>query len=178
MESFMLNIVNPATDELIKSIETTQPEKIDEYFQKCKTSQLSWKNRLYKDRAEVVNKFNKILQSNLEDCARILSQEMGKPISQAKGEVNATLMRVQWFLDNTEKCIQPYVVRKEDGIEEKISFEPLGIVGHISAWNYPYFIGTNVIVPALLTGNSVLYKPSEFATLTGLKIKEMFLEAG
>ena len=55
-------------------------------------------------------------------------------------------------------------------LEERISHEPLGVIANISAWNYPYFVGGNVFVPALLAGNAVLYKPSEFATLTGMHI--------
>ena len=64
------------------------------------------------------------------------------------------------------------------GLEERISHEPLGVVANISAWNYPYFVGSNVFVPALIAGNAVLYKPSEYATLTGLHIAEMLDEAG
>ncbi len=56
--------------------------------------------------------------------------------------------------------------------------EPLGVVANISAWNYPYFVGSNVFVPALVAGNAVLYKPSEFATLTGLHIADMLHAAG
>ena len=61
---------------------------------------------------------------------------------------------------------------------ERIGHEPLGVVANISAWNYPYFVGGNVFVPALLTGNAVLYKPSEFATLTGLHIARLLHAAG
>ena len=63
-------------------------------------------------------------------------------------------------------------------MREQISHEPLGVIANISAWNYPYFVGGNVFVPALLTGNAVLYKPSEFATLTGLEIGKLLHEAG
>jgi acyl-CoA reductase-like NAD-dependent aldehyde dehydrogenase len=61
---------------------------------------------------------------------------------------------------------------------ERISHDPLGVVANISAWNYPYFVGGNVFVPALLAGNAVLYKPSEFATLTGQQIARLLHEAG
>jgi acyl-CoA reductase-like NAD-dependent aldehyde dehydrogenase len=61
---------------------------------------------------------------------------------------------------------------------ERISHDPLGVIANISAWNYPYFVGGNVFVPALLTGNAVLYKPSEFATLTGWHITRLLHEAG
>jgi acyl-CoA reductase-like NAD-dependent aldehyde dehydrogenase len=63
-------------------------------------------------------------------------------------------------------------------MDEKIAHEPLGVIANISAWNYPYFVGSNVFVPALLTGNAVLYKPSEFAALTGLAITELLHEGG
>ena len=66
----------------------------------------------------------------------------------------------------------------EGGMKERIEHVPLGVVGNISAWNYPWFVGCNVIVPALLTGNAVLYKPSEYATLTGLEIARLLHQAG
>src|SRR5580765_24725 len=63
-------------------------------------------------------------------------------------------------------------------MEEKITYDPLGVVANISAWNYPYFVGSNVFVPALLTGNAVLYKPSELAAMTGTAIGKLLVEAG
>jgi len=66
----------------------------------------------------------------------------------------------------------------DDGLREVIEHEPLGVIANISAWNYPYFVGLNVLVPALLTGNAVLYKPSEHATLTGRAIAEGLWSAG
>jgi acyl-CoA reductase-like NAD-dependent aldehyde dehydrogenase len=66
----------------------------------------------------------------------------------------------------------------DGGMTEQIQHTPLGVVANISAWNYPWFVGCNVIVPALLTGNAVLYKPSEYATMTGLEIARLLHEAG
>ena len=63
-------------------------------------------------------------------------------------------------------------------MEERIGHVPLGVIANISAWNYPYFVGGNVFVPALAAGNAVLYKPSEFATLTGQHIADLLHEAG
>jgi len=65
-----------------------------------------------------------------------------------------------------------------NGMEEKISYEPLGAICNISAWNYPYLVGVNVFIPALIGGNAVFYKPSEYATLTGLHIQRMLVESG
>jgi acyl-CoA reductase-like NAD-dependent aldehyde dehydrogenase len=66
----------------------------------------------------------------------------------------------------------------EPGLNEVISYEPLGVICNISAWNYPYLVGVNVFVPALLAGNAVMYKPSEYATLTGLEIEKHLKRAG
>jgi acyl-CoA reductase-like NAD-dependent aldehyde dehydrogenase len=73
---------------------------------------------------------------------------------------------------------QDVTVFTDASMTELIGHDPLGVVANISAWNYPYFVGGNVFVPALLTGNSVLYKPSEFATLTGLHIDRLLHGAG
>src|SRR4029078_9153457 len=64
------------------------------------------------------------------------------------------------------------------GPRRRGSKEPVGLVAHVSAWNYPYFVGLNSIVPALLAGNAVAYKPSEHATLTGLRLVEQLHRAG
>jgi acyl-CoA reductase-like NAD-dependent aldehyde dehydrogenase len=93
-------------------------------------------------------------------------------------EVNATVTRTKWFIENVEQALKPQIVFNEGGMTEMIVREPLGIVANISAWNYPFFVGTNVLVPALLTGNSVLYKPSEFSSLTGINMVEMLHQAG
>src|SRR5207344_3652989 len=83
-----------------------------------------------------------------------------------------------FFLAQTRPSIETETVHDEAGIREQIEHVPLGVVANISAWNYPWFVGCNVIVPALLTGNTVLYKPSEYATLTGLEIARLLHEAG
>lgn len=90
------------------------------------------------------------------------------------------LPRLDFFLDESASTLRPETVlnHKQEGLLERITREPLGVVANISAWNYPYFVGSNVFVPALLAGNAVLYKPSEFATRTGLSIARLLHESG
>ena len=115
-----------------------------------------------------------------ETLARTLTNEVGKPIRQSRNELNGLLGRIDFFLAETARTLRDETVFADAGqkLEERISHEPLGVIANISAWNYPYFVGGNVFMPALAAGNAVLYKPSEFATLTGLHIAEMLHEAG
>ena len=76
--------------------------------------------------------------------------------------------RIAWNIANVGRIIAPRVVTGEGPVEERVTCEPVGVVAHVSAWNYPYFVGLNTIVPALLAGNAVCYKPSEHATLSSL----------
>jgi acyl-CoA reductase-like NAD-dependent aldehyde dehydrogenase len=106
---------------------------------------------------------------------------VGKPIRQSRNELTAMQGRIDFFLQRTAAAIDDEVVHLDAGppsMEERIRYEPLGIVAGISAWNYPYFVGSNVYLPALLTGNAVLYKPSEYATLSGLAVADLLHQAG
>jgi acyl-CoA reductase-like NAD-dependent aldehyde dehydrogenase len=118
------------------------------------------------------------LVARKDELALTLTREMGKPITQAKNELSAMPGRIDFFLENTEATLRQETVGTQAPMTELIEHEPLGVVANVSAWNYPWFVGSNVFVPALLTGNTVLYKPSELATLTGLAITGLLHEAG
>lgn len=82
------------------------------------------------------------------------------------------------MLDHGAQYLSDELVTDTPELKEYISYNPLGIVCNISAWNYPYLVGVNVFIPALMAGNAVLYKPSEYATLTGLEIEKLLKQAG
>jgi len=94
--------------------------------------------------------------------------------------LNGLTARIDFFLAETERALRDERVFSdaEGKLEERIAHDPLGVIANISAWNYPYFVGGNVFVPALAAGNAVLYKPSEYATLTGQHIADLLHEAG
>src|SRR5207248_2336568 len=121
-----------------------------------------------------------LIDAKHAEHSRTLTKEVGKPIRQSKNELNGLTKRIDFFVAEAARVLRDekvYVDEKQK-LEERISHEPLGVVANISAWNYPYFVGSNVFVPALLAGNAVLYKPSEFATMTGRHIAETMHEAG
>jgi acyl-CoA reductase-like NAD-dependent aldehyde dehydrogenase len=96
----------------------------------------------------------------------------------SRNELNGLLPRIDFFLAETAPATAAETVYDEGGMREQIEHAPLGVVANISAWNYPWFVGCNVILPALATGNAVLYKPSEYSTLTGIEIARLLHDAG
>ncbi|MGZ5187317.1 MAG: aldehyde dehydrogenase family protein, partial [Caldimonas sp.] len=130
------------------------------------------------ERKACIVRFRERVVAELETLARTLTSEVGKPIAQSRNELNGFLGRIDFFLAAVEASTADEEVFADASIRERIGHEPLGVVANVSAWNYPYFVGGNVFVPALLTGNAVLYKPSEFATLTGLQIDRLLHASG
>ncbi len=143
-----------------------------------KKGQTGWNEKPLIERIAILRKFSTLLDENIESLAVVLTSEVGKPLQQSRNEVNGARTRIQWLTENAAKYLQDEQMTLTDTLEERISYEPLGVVCNISAWNYPYLVGVNVFVPALLAGNAVLYKPSEYATLTGLEIQKCLWSAG
>jgi len=173
-----MNIVNPATNEVITTVVGDDQQSIAKKVVAAKEAQKQWASVQLPDRISILQKFGELLKSNILSCAEILSSEVGKPLQQAKNEVNGACARIEWLTNNASAALSEEWMVPTGPTREKIVYEPLGVICNISAWNYPYLVGTNVFVPALLAGNGVIYKPSELATLTGLQIEKYLHEAG
>ena len=173
-----MNIINPATEEVITNLKEDNKETIEHKFMLLKEGQEKWAQLLLKDRIKVLQRFSELLKENIEQSASILTSEVGKPLQQSRNEINGACNRIKWITENAEKYLADDFMTLDQGMTEKIVYEPLGVVCNISAWNYPYLVGVNVFVPALLTGNSVMYKPSEYSSLTGLEIEKYLKKAG
>ncbi|MEY4064743.1 MAG: hypothetical protein RIR26_951 [Pseudomonadota bacterium] len=173
-----MQITNPATGELIRSLESDDAASVREKFIVAKNAQTAWAARPVAERVTLIKNFGELLKRDMELVAKDMSLEMGKPLQQARNEVNGSMNKNRFFAEEVEKTLAPAKVRQDGNTEEVLSFDPLGVVLNISAWNYPILVGFNVFLPALLCGNAVVYKPSEFSTLTGLHLTRLLHEAG
>ncbi|ATP59360.1 aldehyde dehydrogenase [Pedobacter ginsengisoli] len=173
-----MNVVNPATEEIITILIENDRPSLDKKYALLKAGQQHWAQQPLSERISVVHKFYDLLDLEKEKLAAILTSEVGKPLQQSRNELNGARVRIQWMLNNAEKYLSDELVTDTDELKEKISYDPLGVICNISAWNYPYLVGVNVFVPALLAGNAVMYKPSEYASLTGLEIERLLKKAG
>ncbi len=173
-----MQIINPATEEIVATLQEDSAESLKAKLKTLQKGQKSWAKVNLKKRIAIIEKFSELLAENIEELAVTLTSEMGKPLQQARNEVNGARGRIKFFVENSQKYLKDEVMTKQEGLTERISYEPLGVVCNISAWNYPFLVGVNVFIPALIGGNAVFYKPSEFSTLTGLKIEKFLKDAG
>ncbi|HSV34789.1 MAG TPA: aldehyde dehydrogenase family protein, partial [Ramlibacter sp.] len=173
-----LAIHNPATGETFTEVAADDEASVAAKARTARGAQPAWALRSLLERKACITHFREGVVRELEPLATTLTQETGKPIAMSRNELNGLLGRIDFFLKEVDRAVTTETVFDEGGMKERIEHVPLGVVGNISAWNYPWFVGCNVIVPALLTGNAVLYKPSEYATLTGLAIARLLHQAG
>ena len=174
----MIEITNPYTEKKFANIQETPREDIHNLFLESQKAQGKWAQTPLSERKNILYNFQNLLSTHEKECAETLTSEMGKPYIQALNEIRGTQDRVSWFLEHTPSSLFSSQAIKTPNMSESIDWEPLGVIANISAWNYPYFVGSNVFIPALLCGNTVLYKPSEVTPLTGKKIEELFQKAG
>lgn len=174
----LLTIHNPATGELITTLPADDAASVAAKARAAREAQPAWAGRTLEQRKRCIEGFRAGVVRDLEQLAQVMTRETGKPIRMSRNELNGLLPRIDFFLAEAHAAIAAETVFDEGGMREQIQHEPLGVVANISAWNYPWFVGCNVILPALLTGNAVLYKPSEYSTLTGQEIARLLHEAG
>jgi len=173
-----MKIINPATERVLKNLKTDLGEDIRVKFQLAKTAQLEWEKTPLTHRLDIVRQFAALVKKHQERLAQLLTSEVGKPIAQARGEITGALSRIQYFIEQSTHYLQDEVVFEEGDWQEVIRYEPLGVVANISAWNYPYLVGVNVFIPAIIGGNALLYKPSEYTHLTGLELQKLWIQSG
>jgi acyl-CoA reductase-like NAD-dependent aldehyde dehydrogenase len=173
-----LTITNPATGQAIDELAADDSASVAAKTAAARAAQPAWAARPMAERLATVARFRAAIVDQLETLAATMTAETGKPITLSRNELNGLLPRLDFFLEQAEAAVRDEHVYDGGGMHEQISHAPLGVVANISAWNYPWFVGCNVIVPALLTGNAVLYKPSEHAALTGRHIARLLHESG
>lgn len=173
-----MNIINPATEAIIATVQEDSAQSIQQKFEAAKAAQKMWAKVPLTERLACIARFNELLVAQSDRLAADLTAEVGKPLNQAKGELRGGRTRSIYFAEHAEHYLAEEWMVTEGDTKEKVVYEPLGVIANISAWNYPVLVGINVFIPALIGGNAVLYKPSEFSTLTGQNLVGLLHEAG
>ena len=167
-------LVNPATGEVSRTISPTTEPELESILSGMRAAQALWRDVPVQQRMETCCQFIRAFRSMKEAVALDITRQMGKPIGQARREVDTMLDRAEIMVRLAPSSLQDDILPAKTGFHRFIRHEPLGIVLDIPAWNYPLLIAVNVIVPALLAGNSVLIKHARLTPLCGDAFVEAF----
>ncbi len=174
-----LTSTNPAENyEKLGEVQISTEQEIREAVKNAQQASHSWAALPISDRAAFLQKFVDELKSRAGEAAALISQEMGKPISDAKNEVQTAIDDTTWIIENAESVLSPVVIREDDdGVIEQHN-EPYGVSAAIAAWNFPLTNFKECVLQDLVAGNTVVFKHSEENPLVGKFIDELMESAG
>jgi acyl-CoA reductase-like NAD-dependent aldehyde dehydrogenase len=171
-----LTLLDPATEEPIAELEQAGVHETDAAVARAKAAFPGWRAISPQDRARLLRRLATLVEEHAEELARIESQNVGKPISAARGEVAMVAQVFHFYAGAVDKHYGE-TIPVAGGVD--VTFrEPLGVVGLIVPWNFPLNISSWKLGPALACGNTVVLKPAELTPLSALRLGELSLEAG
>jgi succinate-semialdehyde dehydrogenase/glutarate-semialdehyde dehydrogenase len=172
-----LRSVNPATGEMIKEYKEMTPEEVKYIIEKSHEAFLGWREKSFVERAKLLKNAAMILKDKADEYAKLMAQEMGKPIKEGRSEVEKCALVCNYYADNAEKFLQIEVI-KTDARKSFVNFQPLGVVLAVMPWNFPFWQVFRFTSPALMSGNAVVLKHASNVPGCALAINEVFLKAG
>lgn len=168
---------NPAKNyEPIGEVVISTEQEIVAKVAASNSAKAEWRNTLFQTRIDLVAKAYEIFQDRKEKITQLITEEVGKTITNARKEMDYYLAHVEWCLTNVERSIAPNVQDEGDDYVCQVEYEPWGSVAVISPWNFPFGMAMWGIVPNLLVGNTVVFKTSEECPLIGKLIENVFSE--
>jgi acyl-CoA reductase-like NAD-dependent aldehyde dehydrogenase len=169
---------SPIDDSVYVERELADATHIDRVLDQARVAQRAWRNTSIADRAHTLRLFCAAFEAARDEIALELTWQMGRPIRYSPNEVNGTLERARHMIEIAPRALADIVAGPKEGFSRFVRREPLGVVLTIAAWNYPYLIAVNSVVPALMAGNAVVLKHSAQTPLAAERFARYFEEAG
>jgi succinyl-CoA reductase len=173
--------INPGLGTIIAEFRSASDSDVDEALARVRASQIRWYGETDRDhRAKCIRKLGLILVREKENIADLVHEECGFPRNAVLGECSSSLNGVEHYIKEYIRFQDEDFPLDASWVDTKatIQYVPHGVIGHIGIWNFPIWQTMITLIPGLLTGNGIVFKPSELATLSGLKVAEMVYEAG
>jgi acyl-CoA reductase-like NAD-dependent aldehyde dehydrogenase len=198
-----LRAVNPATGKILGEVKISTKDEIEKAVVKAKNAFPDWRQLSLAKRGKLILRWASLIEKNQEKLAKLITQEMGKPLREAEDELKEGVELLQYVVEEgnrvlVDEVLLPKLSQKKikemerKGIEDKLKYlatsdaevisvmryDPVGVVGVIKPWNYPLSVPIMGIAPALLTGNCVLFKPAEEVPLFSQELTNLAWQAG
>nr|WP_274377701.1 NAD-dependent succinate-semialdehyde dehydrogenase [Nitrosopumilus maritimus] len=171
-----MTTVNPATGEDITTFSAMDKDQVFELVRKAKRAFPEWKKDYEKRRSYIYNLVEH-LKKNKTELAKIATKEMGKALKESIGEVEKCAWALEFYADHGDSFLSDEVLNT-DARKSFLTFEPLGVIGSIMPWNFPYWQALRFAAPCLMAGNVIVMKPSRVTMQSGIEIEKAFADAG
>jgi len=168
--------VNPATEEVLAEYDIMSKEKVNDTVKKSKDTFVDWKKDFHK-RIEFVHRLSHELRKNKNELARVATTEMGKPLKESISEIEKCALVMEFYGDNGQVFMNDEVLNT-DARKSFITFEPLGVVGSIMPWNFPFWQALRFAAPSIVAGNTIVLKPASATLQCGIEIEKTIKNAG
>src|ERR687893_3086461 len=172
----MVEVINPATEEVMEGIDSATAEDTDAAIERARDAFPGWRDVEPGDRARLLRRLAEVLDSEREKLVRLESQNVGKPVGGARGEIDMVVETFGYYAGAPERLLGD-TIPVSGGVNMTFR-EPLGVVGLIVPWNFPLQIAAWKMAPALAAGNTFVLKPAEVTPLTALEFERIALDAG
>lgn len=171
-----IETINPYTSHSIKSYALYSLEKIESIIQSAHRTYTTWKHANLESRIQLLDNIKTILSQNLNTYAQLITDEMGKPISESKSEIKKCMLLCDYYKKNTSRLLADKWIKTE-AQESFVSYDPLGVILGIMPWNYPFWQVMRFAIPTLTSGNTILLKHASNVTGSALILQDIFEKA-
>jgi acyl-CoA reductase-like NAD-dependent aldehyde dehydrogenase len=171
-----MQVFEPATEQVLAELPRAGAQEADEAVARAKEAFPAWRDVTPGDRGKLLRNLARVIEESLEELATLEARNVGKPISDARGEVGMVVDVFDYYAGAPERLLGD-TIPVAGGLDMTFR-EPLGVVGLITPWNFPLPIASWKVGPALAAGNTIVLKPAELTPLTALELEKLALEAG
>lgn len=172
-----MNVINPATEEIIDTITFATKDEVNSTVEKSKHAQLEWEKVPQPTRADHVKMLIPLLEEHKETIAKLYVQEQGKTLNSAIGEINKAIHFIDYMTSQSMNSKGEVIQNSRENETIQLTKKPIGVTAGIVPWNAPIMVLMRKVIPAIISGCSVIIKPSEETSLITLKIAELFRQS-
>src|SRR5712692_8076749 len=173
-----LGVINPATEEVLEEIAYGGRAEVRRALEAAHKAMPGWMKLTPWDRAKILKKTAELMRERLENIARTLTLEQGKPLAESKAEILHSADTFEWFGEEGKRAYGQVIPNSAPGKRHLTLKHPVGVVGAISPWNFPITLQSRKIAPALAAGCTVVCKPATQTPLSLVMVFECMIEAG
>lgn len=173
-----LQLINPHDQSVVGELEVSTQQEIKETVKKAKEALKHWKDLSVAERVEYIKRFREKIVENKGKIAKLTTLEMGKPLQQSVDDIEGELESLDYYIKKGPEYLADEIVLEHGKGQFRVTYEPYGVCTCIAPWNFPLSMANSGVIPALIAGNTIIFKPSEYTSLSQKMVIDLLQESG